>query len=102
MIVWGNATDVTADKALGSIGAFKDESGSKVKVTGGWLRNIIGTEGHLATEIFEAAKAAGISEKTLRRAKTELGVVSEKSASGWFWRMPRETTDADAELATLM
>jgi putative DNA primase/helicase len=102
MIVWGNATDVTADKALGSIGAFKDESGNKVKVTGGWLRNLIGTEGHLATEIFEAAKAAGISEKTLRRAKTELGVVSEKSAGGWFWRMPRETTEADAELATLM
>ncbi len=91
VIVWGKASDVTAEKALGSIGAFKDEGGSKVKLAGVWLKNFLGTDGRLASETFEAAKAAGITEKTLRRAKAEIEAVSEKPGDAWWWRMPKES-----------
>jgi len=47
-----------------------------------------------AAEVFEAASAAGIAEKTLRRAKSDLGVEAVKrGAPGgggvWVWAMPR-------------
>jgi hypothetical protein len=41
-------------------------------------------------KVMKAARAAGISEKTLRRAKSKLGVLSEKAsfAGVWRWRLP--------------
>ena len=43
-----------------------------------------------AKEIMEAAKAEGISLRTLNRAKGELGIISEKDGihGGWRWCMP--------------
>lgn len=40
-----------------------------------------------ATVMFERARACGVSEKTLKRAKANLGVESFKRADGWAWRM---------------
>lgn len=40
---------------------------------------------HRATEILAAAKAAGISEKTLRRASRG-SVAVFQSARGWYWQ----------------
>jgi hypothetical protein len=40
-------------------------------------------------EIIDAAKADLISEKTLRRAKKDLKIISKKNGSGgWSWRLP--------------
>ena len=39
-----------------------------------------------AKMIFRQAKADGISEKTLKRAKKELKVISEKLGKAWVWR----------------
>jgi putative DNA primase/helicase len=44
------------------------------------------------TEIEEAAEANDIGKKTLRRAKQDLGVVTEKErkpGGKWLWRLPR-------------
>ena len=41
-----------------------------------------------AEEVKERAKADGISEKTLKRAKGTLGVESYQMAGKWYWRMP--------------
>lgn len=40
-------------------------------------------------EVLEAAKAAGVSEKTLRRARDEISnlVVKKKGSSGWYWAL---------------
>jgi hypothetical protein len=45
-----------------------------------------------AMEIMEAAEEQGISQKTLNRAKTGLGVISVKRGTGWYWQLP---IDAD-------
>jgi hypothetical protein len=45
-----------------------------------------------AMEIMEAAEEQGISQKTLNRAKTGLGVISVKRGTQWYWQLP---IDAD-------
>jgi hypothetical protein len=41
-----------------------------------------------STDVEEAAKANGISRRTLFRAKTDLGVAAKKSGDGWTWQVP--------------
>ena len=43
-----------------------------------------------ADQVAAAAEANGINERTLRRAKTRLRIVSEKSGyqGAWMWRLP--------------
>ncbi len=43
-----------------------------------------------AKTIERDALRAGISERTLKRAKKELGIRSEKQGDEWFWKMPQE------------
>jgi len=43
-----------------------------------------------AVEIMLSAEGQGISEKTLKRAKSALGVISVKRGGQWFWDMPIE------------
>jgi hypothetical protein len=42
------------------------------------------------TDIEDAAEGNGIAERTLRRAKSDLGVIARKDAEsgGWTWHMP--------------
>ena len=43
------------------------------------------------SDILEAAEADDIAEKTLRRAKKELGIESYKAKginAEWYWRIP--------------
>jgi putative DNA primase/helicase len=47
--------------------------------------------------IIEEAKQEGIAEKTLRRAKKELGVKSRRQGGtegAWFWELPKAATYA--------
>lgn len=46
----------------------------------------------------EALKAAGFSERTLRSAVRDVGVVSERRSGRWWWRLPADqgcTVDDD-------
>ena len=42
-----------------------------------------------ATEVFRRAEALGISERTVKIAKKNLSIVSEKVGGVWRWRMPK-------------
>ncbi|HEV2550793.1 MAG TPA: AAA family ATPase, partial [Stellaceae bacterium] len=48
-----------------------------------------------ATDIESAAKDLGISDRTLRRARKDLGVISKKDgyAGGWSWSLPEGGQD---------
>jgi len=41
-----------------------------------------------ANELFKTATDENVSIKTLKRAKSELGVVSIKHSVGWYWQLP--------------
>jgi KaiC/GvpD/RAD55 family RecA-like ATPase len=43
-----------------------------------------------SADILEMAAARGIAEKTLQRAKSELGVFSRKIGNVWYWELPIE------------
>jgi len=90
-IIWGKATDKTADKALGSVGAFQDSEGSKRKQAAEWLKRQLEAGPQLAREVYAAAEGAGIAKKTLNRAKDDVGVQSDKLAGAWVWKL-REFT----------
>ena len=52
-----------------------------------------------SASVLKKAKADGIAERTLKRAKAELGIVSEREGKAWVWRLPEMTsleTDDDA------
>ena len=38
-------------------------------------------------KVMDMAEDEGISARTLKRAKSDLGVVSRPSKEGWFWRL---------------
>ena len=42
----------------------------------------------LADEVYQRAEALGVSERTLKIAKKNLGVVSERQGEQWCWRLP--------------
>lgn len=52
-----------------------------------FLRKELTQGKRLATEVQESAKQAGISPATLNRAKSELGVMSHKEGSIWYWEL---------------
>ena len=66
---------------------------------GAFLQEILGTEPRRATETIRLARERGVAERTLRRAKAALGVVSYREPQepgrppvSW-WRLP-ETAGA--------
>lgn len=53
-----------------------------------WLRGMLADGAKPSPTILSQAKADGISEKTLRRAKKELGVTAKRVGQGWVWQLP--------------
>jgi hypothetical protein len=64
-----------------------------------WLDAQLAEQPVPSATILKKAKADGIAERTLKRAKAELGIVSEREGKAWVWRlpeMPSNETDDDA------
>lgn len=43
-----------------------------------------------AVDVFEEAKSEGISERTLKRAKSQLGIKTFQEGRVWYWELPKE------------
>lgn len=85
--LWLGLTDLTAEKILSPID-FRDSSPRKEAEC--FLIDYLKAGAKSATEIEKAAKKAGISVSTLRRAKTSLGIKSDKigrpgEEQVWLW-----------------
>ncbi|GAJ09064.1 unnamed protein product, partial [marine sediment metagenome] len=73
--------------------AFEDESnqGPGVQVAIEFLDEYLAREPEpFATEVRKNAYKAGISNRTLERAKAEMGIISTKYPSGWRWKKPEQ------------
>ncbi len=92
-VVWGGESPLDASQLLAAPpdgGVRTAEAEAK-----GFLRELLADGPVPVEEVFEEARLARIAEKTLRRAKTALGVVSEregkpgKQGGGrWLWALP--------------
>ena len=49
-----------------------------------------GVHAGVAEEALALAKQFGISERTLKIAKRNLGILSERRADQWLWRLPEQ------------
>ena len=82
------AITTSADEAL--TGLTRSPAKAEAK---DWLTEMLGNGPLTAAEIWEKAKADGLCERTLKSAKKELRVITEKSGgkgTPWIWRLPEE------------
>lgn len=88
-VTWGEALDGTARDILGDAEAVDDDGGAKAEAAD-FLRDLLAFGPVPAKKVQAAARDAGLAWRTVRRAKDDLGVVSEKSGTGgWSWRLPQ-------------
>ena len=86
-IVYKGKTQTTARELLeppAEVG-----QGTALEEAKGFIREALeGGRKMAAKQMFEDAKAAGIAEATLKRAKRELGVKSKRVGEEWVWYLP--------------
>lgn len=90
---------VSAEDVLGGNKKEKRERAEKLSEAVEFLRTHLTGAPVSEKQLETAAESAGISWRTLRRAKSTLGVKSHKTgmAGGWFWELP----EADHEGAPI-
>ncbi len=71
-----------------------DKEATKLAEARAWLADYLGDGGQPQKQVKTAAKNAGVSDRTLWRAKDALGVVSLKDGmtGGWTWNLPSPIT----------
>ena len=82
---WKGACDLSVDDVLSGGGRFQTKTTRMEEA----LEQVL-TEPVPAEEVLNRAKELGVSERTLMIAKKNLGVVSEKRGSQWYWRLPEQ------------
>ena len=85
-IVWMGHVDVTASEAMQA--ATSNKSPSTRDAAKKLLLDLLANGPVPANAIWAAADANCIAERTLKRAKEELKVQSDKTADGWVWSLP--------------
>lgn len=90
-IRWGDAIDGGARKLLAEVEATGgDGTRTALDEAIEFLDDLLADGPLPATEIFRQGKDAGLSEKTIRRAKMRLGIEKAKAGmrGGWVWQKP--------------
>lgn len=91
VVDWTGPLDVSADDLFGS--GVPQRAGLRTRERAAeWLRELLTGGAMRAPEVEAAARAAGIPERTLRRVKATVGVLSAATSHEgkveWWWRDP--------------
>jgi hypothetical protein len=86
-IEWCGTSKVDAERVIGA-SASRDRA-EKITDASQWLTDFL-TQDKPAKEVYEAAEQVAIAKRTLQRAKSKLGIESEKTEGGWVWHLPLE------------
>jgi hypothetical protein len=105
VVNWAGPVDVTADDLFGACLPLRAGYRPRERAAE-WLTQFLANGKRRATEVLEAARAAGIPNRTLDRVKATIGAVSEAvNRDGkveWWWRDPSADRARDtAEQAEL-
>ena len=88
---WESGTiDLTADEALQFVADDAEDRGAKADARD-FLRVELEYGRVEADEILKRGRKAGHVERTLRRAKAELKIISKQDGRVWYWSLPEET-----------
>ena len=85
---WQGECDINADDLFNGARQTHESQSDKAQRL---ILDMLSNGAEEAAKILRTAEMQGISEKTLKRAKSELGVYSFKKSERWFWSMPIET-----------
>jgi hypothetical protein len=100
VVNWTGSLDVTADELFGTNVPLRAGSRTRERAAD-WLRAFLADGPRRASEVFEAAHAAGIPERTLYRVKATVGVRSNAvKCDGkleWWWYDPVADREAAKE-----
>ena len=83
MVIDGDGRVVFAEEAPG-----KPTTESQAMLAERWLLEVLDIGPVAVKQVLERAASEGIAERTLKRAKAELGVDSVKGPGGWYWILP--------------
>ena len=103
-VVWlgalqGSARDVLADAEANAEG---DEESTALDDAVQFLRSELRCGPQPAKSLYREGRDAGHSERTLKRAKSELHVESIKEKSGWMWTLPVKRANDGNSASTAM
>lgn len=103
-IVWLGATDHRADQLLASHG--DDEQRSAVSEAVAFLESALAAGPQPADEVTRQARSLGISERTLKRARHQLGVTAARIGGigplgRWELALPKGANDVTAKRANV-
>ena len=90
-IEWENErVTVSADEILAAVNSNDGEGAGALREAVEFLKDALAGGPVSQKTIKSDANANGVSDASLRRAKTKLGVKAHKDgmAGGWFWRLP--------------
>jgi len=88
-VQWGETTDKDANAVMALVKEARDSKHQQIDKARLFLPMALEKGPRLARELFNEAKAEGISEQQLKRAKYELGTIrTEKRKDGWIWYLP--------------
>jgi hypothetical protein len=91
IFAWTGESTLTATDILAP---DSTERGSAVADAVEWLREYLADSERTAKEVERAARSAGFSWATIRRAKSDAGIQSRKAAFGDGWVWQRKSEDA--------
>jgi hypothetical protein len=92
--------DMSADDLL-AIEAAPPPRGKEIDKAKAFIKDVLASGPEAANDVIERGKQEGLSERTLKRAKMDLGVQSVKSGEGkdqkWLWQLPASVPVASGE-----
>jgi len=90
-VQWGGTSPLTARDILKE--PADPEQKSALSEAKEFLSQELAEGAVAAEQVKEDASTAGVSERTLKRAKRDLGVGSNKRGGVWYWELPRENSE---------
>ena len=87
VIKWHGTSDMTADDLLSALSESSEEK-SALEEAGEFLMEALANGQAKQKIIMADARAEGVSERTLRRAKKKLGIRSDRIEREWYWMPP--------------
>jgi len=85
---WTGISDLTDVKILSS-GSDHEEK-SALEEAKEYLQETLAAGPIPSAEILKQSKKDGIAERTLNRAKKDIGIISARENDVWYWKMPEK------------
>jgi putative DNA primase/helicase len=91
-VVWGAALEGSARDLLATVETNDDEEGGAIDDARAFLKDLLARGAVSAKQVKAAVSDAGLSWRTIERAKKQIGAVAEKTGmqGSWVWKIPED------------